>query len=441
MIAFSTPSPAMSTGSPTPVAAGRASTTGRSSCWRRRVWGATAITTNSRTWPRTTGSCGGYGDRRLEQRRGRGGQDEIRLAADPRQRDPAAARDDRADQRGHRPRGTPLGADRRGNRPRRLLRGGDRRPLPHRQQPPPRRLAQNPRPGGDARRGFGLVGWRQHQHLYRKARKLSRAIERIAARKGNDYRVRLQEPFITHYSVLPRNESDRDAAVRATRKAQRRHRGCIRRASLDRGFHSPENQKELARPVAHPCLPMPGVHQSRQQERTASVEFRAARQSHPGIESAIGALQSDNGLERCRDRTERGFARYIGLGVLGRNLHVLGKMLIARQSPDCQAVEDQSRSRRRDRLNHPGPRPPGMRFRDAYRSLPLGVSPYCPLAVISDAMIRAGRPIPSLPTPPWPFAPESSPLSRPPLGCGNPKRYDFSDRHWARATVGQASHA
>ncbi len=115
---------------------------------------------------------------------------------------------------------------------------------------------------------FGLVGWRQHQHLYRKARKLSRAIERIAARKGNDYRVRLQEPFITHYSVLPRNESDRDAAVRATRKAQRRHRGCIRRASLDRGFHSPENQKELARPIAHPCLPLPGVHQSRQQERT-----------------------------------------------------------------------------------------------------------------------------------------------------------------------------
>jgi hypothetical protein len=83
---------------------------------------------------------------------------------------------------------------------------------------------------------------------------------------------------------------------------------------------------------------MSGAHQAAQQEKTASVEFRQSRQSHPGVESAIGALQSGNGLERCRDRTERGFARYIGLGVLGRNLHVLGKLLIAREAPDCQAA-------------------------------------------------------------------------------------------------------
>jgi hypothetical protein len=144
--------------------------------------------------------------------------------------------------------------------------------------------------------------------------------------------------FITHYHILPRDKSDRDVVVRQTRKVQKRHRGRIRRASFDRGFHSPENQKALAKIVEHPYLPMLGVRQSREQEQTASVEFRAARQSHPGIESAIGALQSGNALGRCRDRTERGFARYIGLGVLGRNLHVLGKLLIAREAPDCQAA-------------------------------------------------------------------------------------------------------
>jgi len=289
---------------------------------------------------------------------------------------------------------------------------------------------------------LGLDGWRQHKHLYRKARILIRRIQRIVARKGNDYHERLKKPyrqllelagmvcaradglrktlqktgaadaevlaldceletflqrtrhvcgtarrrvldgetipnreklfsifephtqlymrgkagepiqfgrlvlvcedgagFITHYSILARDESDRDVVVRETRKAQKRHQGRIRRASFDRGFHSPENQKRLAKIVEHPCLPMSGAHQAREQERTASVEFRTARQSHPGIESAIGALQSGNGLERCRDRTERGFARYIGLGVLGRNLHVLGKLLIARQSPDCQAAQ------------------------------------------------------------------------------------------------------
>lgn len=293
----------------------------------------------------------------------------------------------------------------------------------------------------------GAGGWRQHKHLYRKAKKLSREIERIAARKGNGYQQRLKRPyrellalaeivcrradmlretlekrgiagaealtldreldtflqrtrhicgtarrrvldgetiphreklfsifephtqmykrgkagepmqfgrlvllyedgagFITHYYILPREQSDRDVVVQQTRKAQRRHQGRIRRASFDRGFHSPDNQKELAKIIEHPCLPVCGVHQAAQQEKTASVEFREARQSHPGIESAIGALQSGNGLERCRDRTERGFARYIGLGVLGRNLHVLGKLLIAREAPGCQAAHSRRQS-------------------------------------------------------------------------------------------------
>lgn len=205
---------------------------------------------------------------------------------------------------------------------------------------------------------IGLDGWRQHQHLQRKTKKLVRKIERIAARKGNDYqelykRGKAGEPiqfgrlvliyedgagFITHYHLLPRDKSDRDVVVQETRKAQKRHQGRIRRGSFERGFHSPENQKDLAKILQHPCLPMSGANQAAQQEKTASVEFRDARQSHPGVESAIAALQSGNGLERCRDRTERGFARYIGLGALGRNLHVLGKLLIARESPNCLAA-------------------------------------------------------------------------------------------------------
>ena len=289
---------------------------------------------------------------------------------------------------------------------------------------------------------FGLVGWRQHKHLYRKARKLVRTIDRIAARKGSGYQERMKQPyrellavadmlltraetlretvrkygtgggaealaldkgletflqrtrhvcnlarrrvlegetipnheklfsifethtqlykrgkagepvqfgrlvlvfedgvgFITHHHLLPRDQGDRDVVVEQTRTAQKRHRGRIRRGSFDRGFHSPQVQDELAKIIEHPCVPMPGSKQAAEQEKTASVEFRNARQSHPGIESAIGALQSGNGLKRCRDRTEKGFERYIGLGVLRRNLHVLGKLLIAREAPHSQAA-------------------------------------------------------------------------------------------------------
>jgi hypothetical protein len=144
--------------------------------------------------------------------------------------------------------------------------------------------------------------------------------------------------FITHHHLLPRDQGDRDVVVAQTRAAQKRHCGKIRRGSFDRGFHSPEIQDELAKILEHPCVPMPGSKQAAEQEKTASVEFRNARQSHPGIESAIGALQSGNGLKRCRDRSEKGFERYIALGVLGRNLHVLGKLLIAREAPQSQAA-------------------------------------------------------------------------------------------------------
>jgi len=289
---------------------------------------------------------------------------------------------------------------------------------------------------------FGLIGWRQHKHLYRKARKLVRTIERLAARKRKDYQERMKQPyrellavaemlltraetlretvrkygtgggaealaldkdletflqrtrhvcglarrrvlegetiphheklfsifethtqlyqrgkaskplqfgrlvlvfedgagFLTHYHLLPRDQGDRDVVVEQTRVAQQRHQGKIRRGSFDRGFHRPGVQDELAKILEHPCVPMPGSRQAAEQEQTASVEFHNARQSHPGIESAIGALQSGNGLKRCRDRTEKGFERYVGLGVLGRNLHVLGKLLIAREAPRSQAA-------------------------------------------------------------------------------------------------------
>jgi hypothetical protein len=138
--------------------------------------------------------------------------------------------------------------------------------------------------------------------------------------------------FITHHHLLERHAGDRDVVIEQTRIVQQRLEGKIERASFDRGFHSPENQVELAKIISHPCLPQPGAKQSVEQEQNASLQFRQAKQSHPGIESAIGALQSGNGLKRCRDHSELGFERYLALGIPGRNLHVLGKLLIARRN-------------------------------------------------------------------------------------------------------------
>lgn len=137
--------------------------------------------------------------------------------------------------------------------------------------------------------------------------------------------------FISHYHLMDREANDADVVVEQTREAQKRHHGAIRTASFDRGFHSPENERQLQTIVEEACIAPRHPKQYAECIATASVQFHRLRQRHPGIESAIGALQAGNGLKRCRDRSEVGFERYLGLAILGRNIHVLGKLLIARQ--------------------------------------------------------------------------------------------------------------
>jgi transposase, IS5 family len=145
--------------------------------------------------------------------------------------------------------------------------------------------------------------------------------------------------FITHHHVMPRDAQDQDVAVEQTQILQDRLGGQIEEASFDRGFHSPENQEKLAEIIEYPCLPKKGAKQAARQQAAETVKFHEARQRHSGIESAIGALQSGNGLKRCRDRSELGFERYVALAIFGRNLHTLGKLLIAQQDSDCEAAK------------------------------------------------------------------------------------------------------
>jgi len=145
--------------------------------------------------------------------------------------------------------------------------------------------------------------------------------------------------FICHYEVMGNGVLDQDILVPAMTELQERVGGKIESASFDRGFHTPENQEKLAAIVTPPCIPKKGRILGRQQQEEATVEFRQARQSHPGVESAIGALQAGNGQERCRDQSKLGYERYVGLGVLGRNLHVLGKLLLAQDDAKCEAAK------------------------------------------------------------------------------------------------------
>lgn len=152
--------------------------------------------------------------------------------------------------------------------------------------------------------------------------------------------------FICHYQVADNGVLDQDLMVPVMKKLQKRFAGKIQRASFDRGFHTPDNQQKLADLVPHPCIPKKGSVGGRKQQAEASVQFREARQNHPGVESVIGALQSGNGQERCRDKSKEGYERYVGLGMLGRNLQTLGKLLLAQEDAKCQAAKSKRKRKK-----------------------------------------------------------------------------------------------
>jgi IS5 family transposase len=151
--------------------------------------------------------------------------------------------------------------------------------------------------------------------------------------------------FVIDYRVVANGVLDQELVIPVMTELQQRFDGKIKSASFDRAFHTPENQRDLAALVDTPCIATKGQEKGRQQQQEGTVAFREARQRHPGVESAIGALQAGNGLKRCRDRSRRGYERYVGLGILGRNLQTLGKLLLAQDEADCQAAKSKRKRR------------------------------------------------------------------------------------------------
>jgi transposase, IS5 family len=145
--------------------------------------------------------------------------------------------------------------------------------------------------------------------------------------------------FVVDFRVVANGVLDQDLVIPVMKELQERFRGKIKSASFDRAFHTPDNQRNLAEIVKTPCIPAKGEDKGRQQQKEGTVAFRQARQHHPGVESAIGALQAGNGLKRCRDRSKKGYERYVALGILGRNLQTLGKLLLAKDQANCEAAK------------------------------------------------------------------------------------------------------
>lgn len=130
--------------------------------------------------------------------------------------------------------------------------------------------------------------------------------------------------FILHHQVM-QNETDDKIAIAMVKATQEKFpyfNGC----SFDKGFHSPENQRELKELLDQAVLPKKGRLNSQEKEHEYADEFVQAKKKHSAVESAINALEI-HGLDKCPDQGIEGFKRYTAMAVLSRNIQILGSII------------------------------------------------------------------------------------------------------------------
>jgi len=130
--------------------------------------------------------------------------------------------------------------------------------------------------------------------------------------------------FTLHHQVMEKTTDDQ-VAVSIMQETKARFPD-LSSSSFDKGFHSRENQIELADILDFVVLPKKGKLSAVDKAHEHDPEFIRLRQQHSAVESGINALEV-HGLDRCPDHGIDGFKRYVSLAVVARNIQQLGVIL------------------------------------------------------------------------------------------------------------------
>lgn len=133
-----------------------------------------------------------------------------------------------------------------------------------------------------------------------------------------------QHRFILNHQVM-QGTTDDAVAVSIVEETKQRF-GTLHSVSMDKGFHSKDNQVKLKEIVNVVVIPKKGRLSVVDREIESEAEFVRLRQQHCAVESAINALEQ-HGLDVCPDHGIVGFKRYVALAVVARNVQRLGAVL------------------------------------------------------------------------------------------------------------------
>jgi IS5 family transposase len=139
--------------------------------------------------------------------------------------------------------------------------------------------------------------------------------------------------IVSHWRVLRGNPNDTTQWLPSLHNHTAQFGQAPVQASADRGVYSATNEAEASRlGVARVILPQPGHRSEARQQHEHQLWFTEGRNWHAGVEGRISVLKRAHGLARCRDHGETGFECWVGWGIIGGNLRVIGRTLTARKA-------------------------------------------------------------------------------------------------------------
>ena len=134
--------------------------------------------------------------------------------------------------------------------------------------------------------------------------------------------------FIAQYEVLKGNPNDEGQWQPTLENHIQLFGQPPRQASADRGVHSADNEAFATKlGVKHIVLPKPGRRSESRRQHERQRWFWRGRRFHAGVEGRISVIKRKYGLDRCRNRGQDGFERWVGWGIIANNLTAMGKGL------------------------------------------------------------------------------------------------------------------
>ncbi len=155
---------------------------------------------------------------------------------------------------------------------------------------------------------------------------------------GHRLLIATDQHQLIHDHDVPVGGADVDQSLPVTDRLLGRYGvGSIASLTFDKGFTRAEDRELLSLYVPTVVMPKRGKKNAVETQRESAKTFVALRKQHSAVESEINSLEH-HGLNRCLDVGLAGYLRYVGLGVLSYNLHVIGRELLARARARSETV-------------------------------------------------------------------------------------------------------